>query len=563
MNESSLWIVLQRMRLPFVVILVTYTIAMIGLVMIPGLDAEGNTHYLSIFDAFYFVTYTATTIGFGELPFPFTYYQKIWVSVSIYFVVLGWFYSIGTLISLFQDKLFITEIAVAKFQRSVKHIEDDFVIILGYNETTREIIRRMLAAKMRMVVIEINQERADYLQLEGFVPNVPILVKNAHNPDALEDAGIKLHNCKGIISIFKDNALNLRITLASKLLNPYVNVVVKSTTPQETENLLDAGADIVDNPFLIISYQLQMALNAPSIFKLENWLYRRDTLECKTFSIPDTNIIICGYGRLGSNLYKMLIRNNIDPTIIEIDKMKFDKGVYAGVKNIIHGNADDSLYLETANIREAKLVIIATDNDTTNLSILSTVKKMNSSALIVARENEITDFSIFSQAKIDHLYIPQRILIQKTTNSISHPLSDKLISILPQKDEEWGQKLLVRLIKEIGINPLAFELNIVEEEAHEIYHYLSNPDNILTLETLKSSRRDRTQTNNVVPLLIVREEEELLLPDSDVSVRIDDKIFFACDENAIEDLEYIANNAYEFEYITLGKEKKFFFKSKK
>ena len=561
MNESSLWIILQRMRLPFVVILVTYTVAMTGLLMIPGVDTNGNIYHMSIFDAFYFVTYTATTIGFGELPFPFTHEQKIWVTMSIYFVVLGWFYSIGTLISLFQDKLFISEIAIAQFRRSVKNMKEDFVIILGYNETTREIVRRMLAADMRVVVIEINPERAEYLQLEGFVPTVPILVKNAHNPDALEDAGIKLKNCKGIISLFEDNALNLRITLASKLLNPYINVVVKSTTPEQTENLLDAGADIVDNPFMIMSYQLQMALNAPSILKLERWLYQIDTLESKTFSIPNTNVLICGYGRLGSSLYKMFKRNHVNPTIIEIEKSKFDTAVYAGVENILHGNADDQLYLETAHIREAELVIIATDNDTTNLSILSTVKKMNSSALIVARENEITDFSIFSQAKIDHLYIPERILIQKTTNSISHPLSDRLIGILPNKDEAWGQKLLSKLIKTIGIDPLAFELNLKEKEAYEIYRYLEDADNTLNLGTLKLSRRDRNQTNNVVPLLIVRGEEELLLPDDTLELEINDKILFACDENAIEDLEYIANNAYEFEYIISGKEKSFFFTS--
>ena len=561
MNESSLWLVLQRMRLPFVVILVTYTIAMTGLIAIPGIDDKGNEYYMSIFDAFYFVSFTATTIGLGELPFAFTYYQKIWVTISIYFVVLGWFYSIGTLVSLFQDKLFLSEIAIAKFQRAVRGIPEDFVIILGYNETTREIIRRMLMAKMRVVVIEIDQDKADYLQLESFVPAVPILVKDAHNPDALEYAGIKLANCKGIISLFKDNALNLRITLSSKLLNPHVRVVVKSTTQEETENLIDAGADIVDNPFLIIAYQLQMALKAPSIFKLENWLYQIDTLESKTFSIPNSHIIICGYGRLGSSINKMFARNQIHPTIIEIDKSKFDRAIYAGVENIIHGNADDNLYLETAGARQAKLIIIATDDDTTNLSILSTVKKMNESAIIVARENEITDFSIFSQAKIDQLYIPERILIQKTTNSISNPLSDLLIRVITSKDEQWGADLLQKLILTIGINPIAYELNVTDESSHEIYDYLEDASNVLSLGTLKSSRTDRNTQNNMLPLLIKRGEQEILLPQDTEEILQGDQILFACDREAIDDLEYIANNSYEFEYIITGKEKKFFFRT--
>ncbi len=560
MNDSSLWIILQRMRLPFVVILVTYTIAMIGLILIPGIDNDGNVYYMSIFDAFYFVTYMATTIGFGEIPYPFTHEQKIWVSMSIYLTVLGWFYGIGALVSLLQDKLFISEIAIARFQRSVKNIKEDFVIVLGYNETTSEIIRRMLAAKMRVVVIEKDQAKADYLMLEGFIPNVPVLVKDAHNPKSLEFAGIKSKYCKGIISLFESNILNLRMTLSSKLLNPKVSVVVKATTPEESENLIDAGADIVDNPFKIISYQLEMALKAPSLFKLENWLYKTDTLETKTFSIPSSDILICGYGRLGSNLYSMFIKNGITPTIIEIDEKRVEVAKYDGVKNIIYGSADDHISLEKVDIKNMKLVIIATDNDTTNLSILSTIKKLKSKALVIARENEITDFSIFSHAKIDHLYIPAKILIHKTTNAISNPLSDRLIRVITHKDEKWGQKLLSELVKHIGINPITVELNITKDDAYEIYLHLKKSGNSMKLGLLKLSRRDRNQKNNLIPLFIKRDNAELLLPDDDVELQIDDKILFACDENAKDDLEYVANNSYEFRYIFSGKDKKFFFK---
>ena len=556
MNDSSLWIILQRMRLPFVVITVTYTIAMVGLILIPGIDDQGNAYQVSIFDAFYFVTYTATTIGYGEFPFPFTYEQKIWVSVSIYLTVLGWFYGIGALVSLLQDKLFLSEIAIARFKRSVSNIKEDFIIILGYNETTSEIIKIMIKAKMRVVVIEKDQIRADYLMLEGFIPQVPVLVKDAHNPISLEFAGIKSSNCKGVVSLFESDILNLRITLASKLLNPRVNVVVKSTTDEQTGNLHDVGADIVDNPFLIISYQIQMALNAPSLFKLENWLYETHKLDAKTFSIPDKNIIICGFGRLGKNLYNMFSDNDIFPTVIEIDKLKVEQALHDGVENIILGSAEDKFYLNKANVSDSNLVIVATQNDTTNLSIVSTIKKLNKDAIIIIRENEISDFSIFAHAKIDHIFIPEQILIHKTTNAISNPLSDRLIRLITTKDEQWGQSLLARLVKNININPLKYELNINKEESYEIYNYLLNEKNTLTLETLKSSRRDRKQFNNIIALLVVRDDQDILLPYSDLELKIDDKILFACDENAIDDLEYIANNAYEFHYITTGMEKK-------
>lgn len=557
MNNSSLWIILQRMRLPFTVIAITYAIAMSGLLIIPGVDDAGNSYHLTIFEAFYFVTYTATTIGFGELPYAFTHAQKIWVSASIYITVLGWFYGIGALVSLLQDKLFLSEIALSRFKRSVKNIKEDFVIILGYNETTAEIIKKLLNSNMRVVVVEKEQYRADYLRLEGFVTHVPILVGDVHHTSSLEYAGINSIHCKAIISLFDSGLLNLRVTLASKILNPHVKVAVRSTTLNESENLLDAGADIVENPFSIISYQIQMALKAPSLFKLENWLYKIDTLDTKTFSIPSEKIIICGYGRFGINLYEMLKSNGILPMIIEINQQIVDDAKEHGVVNIMCGNAEDKLCLHNANIEDTNLIVVATNNDTTNLSIVSTVKKMNKKTIIITRENELSDFSIFSHASIDHIFLPSKILIHKTTNAIINPLSDKMIRIITTKDEKWGHYLLYNLMKDININPITFELKINKNSAIEIYNHLKN-ENSLKLEILKRSRRDREQFNNIVPLLIVRDEEDILLPSWDFELNVNDNILFACDENAKEDLEHIVNNIYEFHYIVNGAERSSF-----
>lgn len=204
MKNSSLWIILYKMRLPFIIIIVTYCIAIIGLLSIDGVDNNGNPYSMTIFDAFYFVTYTATTIGFGETPYAFTYAQKLWVSISIYMLVLGWFYGIGTLVSLLQNKLFSQEIAKANFRRQVRNIKEKFIIILGYNQITSEIIKKAIEEEIRPVVIEKDENRASDLILENFTPSVPILVADVQNAKALEDAGITLNNCKAVVCLFED-----------------------------------------------------------------------------------------------------------------------------------------------------------------------------------------------------------------------------------------------------------------------------------------------------------------------------------------------------------------------
>ena len=46
-------------------------------------------------------------------------------------------------------------------------------------------------------------------------------------------------------------------------------------------------------------------------------------------------------------------------------------------------------------------------------------------------------------------------------------------------------------------------------------------------------------------------------------LKIGDKILFACDEHAKDDIEYICQNIYEFHYALTGEEMKVIFKGKK
>lgn len=554
MKNSSLWIILHRMRIPFLVIVVTYTIAITGLLIIDGVDNNGQPYHMTIFDAFYFITYTATTIGFGETPYEFTYPQRLWVSASIYMTVLGWFYGIGTLISLLQDKLFLKEISKTNFIRQVKSIKQRFIIVLGYNYITSEIIKKALDSNIRTVVIEHKQNRANNLILENFTPTVPVLVADAHNSEALEQAGIKSRYCKAVVSLFEDDALNLRVALTSKILNQNISLAVKSTTQNHTENLLDLGVDIVENPFSIIAYQIEMALRAPNLLKIERWIYKIGLLNEPLPKLPHGKYIVCGFGRMGHNIYEVLAKNGIDSAFVEIDASKTKNLTNDEISHLTVGNGDDKTMLINIGIDKAVAIIAGTNNDTVNLSILATAKKINPNIVTIARENEMEDFSIFSNAKIDHIFMPSKILINKTTNALINPLADNFVRLLTRQDETWGQHLVRRLIETIGENPDIFELTINKKEAPQIYEKIYNSKKI-KLSVFKYSLRNRTQNNNIVPLLLERGKEKTILPHWEEELELNDKILFACDKNAADDIEYIAQNIYELHYILTGKEK--------
>lgn len=555
MNNSSLWIVLNRMRTPLLVLIVSYCIAIIGFLFIEGIDDHGKMYQMNIFDAFYAVTYTATTIGFGELPYPFTYAQKIWMSMIVYATVLGWFYSIGTLVTLLKDQLLLAQIAEAKFVKQVKNINQQFLLVLGYNHITSEIIKKANIEGVRTIVIEKDENKINELLLENYTPIVPCLMADVYDPRALEKAGLNSKHCKAVVSLFTNDNLNLRVALTAKLLNNNVRLAIKSTTHSHSEDLRDLGVEIVENPFEIITEQIEMAIRNPYFLVIEKWLYQRENIDSKIFQLPKGKYIVCGFGRMGKKLYDMFTKNGMEVIFIEQDR-KAIRGSSKDMKGcILTGSADEKELLIEAGIKDAVGVIAGTNDDTLNLSILASARKINSNIITIARENEMTGLSVFEHAKIDLVFIPSKVLIDKTTNALISAYSNKFLMLLKeQNDINFVKKLISRMLSKIGNNPFTFGISINDEKAYAIKKAL-NEGSVIKLEIFSKSRVDREKINKIIPLILIRGKTEILLPSWDTELMVGDKILFASDSESMSDAKYIAQNIYEFHYVYYGNEK--------
>lgn len=548
------------MRAPILVLIVSYSIALIGFLLIDGADDKGQVYHMSFFDAFYIVTYTATTIGFGELPYLFTPAQRIWMSMVVYSTVMGWFYSIGTLVTLLKDKLLLAQVAETKFLKQVKNINQHFLIVLGYNHITSEIIKKANKEGVRTVVIERDENKIDQLLLENYTPVVPCLMGDVYDPLALEKAGLHSKYCKAVVSLFADDDLNLRVALTAKFLNKDVKLAIKTTTHSQSEDLKDLGVDVVENPYEIIAEQIDMSLRNPYMLILERWIYGVGKLDDKVLKLPkNSKYIVYGFGKLGRKLYEVLSNNGIE--VVFIKPLNEDISVIP--KDMLHlvkfeGKDEKELLIE-ADIANASAIIARTTSDTLNLSILASARKLNSKIITISRENELNDFSVFNNAKIDMLFIPSKVLIDKTTNALIAPYSNKFLDLIREKnDPEFVQSVVTRIINKIGSNPITFGLTVNKEKSFAIWHSIVNKKRTVTLDVCARSRADCTKRNKILPLILIRNGEPYLLPSWDVEIKLEDKILFASDEEAKNDLRWISKNIYEFFYVYFGREKNMF-----
>jgi len=133
--SATIFLILRRMRAPLITLISIFALSVLGLTLIPGRDDAGEPWRMGFFDAFYFMSYTATTIGFGELPYPFTDAQRLWVMVTIYITVIGWAYAISALLTLLQDQAFHQALALQHFTRKVARLREPFLLIAGYGQT--------------------------------------------------------------------------------------------------------------------------------------------------------------------------------------------------------------------------------------------------------------------------------------------------------------------------------------------------------------------------------------------------------------------------------------------
>jgi len=544
MNDQIFWIVLKRLRAPFLVIIVTFTISILGLILIGGVDDQGKPYHMSFFDAFYFVSYMATTIGFGEAPYTFTYPQRMWVSGIIYMAVIGWFYAIGSIVTLVQDEALRKALNRNRFRKQVKTLGDPFYIMLGYNSVIKEIINRVGIHDYRFVVLDKDESKIDELILENFYPHVPAIAADVTKQYVLKMAGIHRKNCIGIISLFKDDTKNTQVATICQLLNKKIDIIVKGSSPRHLEHFKSMGLKHVQDPFSIVSKRIYYSITAPNIWLLEMWAYGHSLNLRNRDCLPKGRYILCGYGRMGKAIEKGLKKAGVEYIIYDIESKTYEKEN----DTTIFGDKKDTEKLLELGIEHSECIIAATKDDLLNLTLLNKAKKLNSNIFTIARENSLEELTMFQAAKINKIYVLEKILAESTYNYISKPLLDTFVLEVRKQTEEWAQVIVNMLNHVTGMTPDYFELEINLENAYALTLALERGENI-SLAQLRRSRADRKEILPIVFLLLKRGEEIFLVPDSQILVESGDKLLIVAHDEYKEDFEYIVNNLYELDYV--------------
>lgn len=221
---------------------VALIIGTVGYVIIEG---------VSLFDAFYMVAITVSTVGFKE-EFPLSMTGRVW---TLAVIVMGLGAALYTAVASIEYLISLGgERRKHSMERDISRLSGH-VIVCGFGRVGRGTWSALQDRDVPVAVVESDPDRVEAGRSAGAL----VIHGDATHNDVLELAGVD--SAESLIACVADDSDNLVIALSVKALRPELRVICRATEIESERKLRLAGADAVVAPQAVGAERLaQMAI---------------------------------------------------------------------------------------------------------------------------------------------------------------------------------------------------------------------------------------------------------------------------------------------------------------
>jgi len=510
-NTTAIFIVLRKMRRPLLLMLAVMVVAVVGLAAMPGVpQPDGSSGRLGLFEAFYVFSFTATTIGFGEIPHAFSIQQRWWIIASIYMSVIGWAYTIARLMALLQDSAFNSAYAAQSVRRTITHLRQPFTLIVGYGYIGRSVTQALDLLGRRITVLDSQSVAIERLSTDLLSQEVPGVCGDARNPAILGLAGLGHPDCEAVLATTGDEEVNLQIVMTCALLRPELPVIARASSRRIAQAMADFSPTAVINPFDEYGNFLVLSLKKPYSYRLITWLVSPEGTDLPLVDTKNrphlSTWLVLADGQFGEEIANDLTAEGYQATIIDpADEPDMD-GVSA--------------------------VIVGAESDTTNLALAAHLRHSHPDVFIVVRQHSHARLPLLDAFCPDSIFFPPQLITQRAIANLISPYFWGFLTGLMEADDAYAKDLTHRLVERIGQgSPMLMRLTISEVQTPTVVRWIQHRP--LKLEALFRSPSDADEFIAAFPLMVVRDDTVIPVPSEQDEIRLGDQIVIAGTHEAI------------------------------
>ena len=195
-------------------------------------------------DAFYMVTITVFSVGYGEVIPIVGNGMKIYTSVVIVAGCTSLLYVMGGFVQLLTEGEIERMLGLRTLSKEIDQLKSH-TIVCGYGR-----VGKLLACELRdqgepFVIIERSAELVHEAVTDGHL---------AFDGDAVVDETLQaagINRAKVLATVLPDDAINVFITLTARDLNNTINIIARAESPSTERKLIRSGASSVVMPAAI------------------------------------------------------------------------------------------------------------------------------------------------------------------------------------------------------------------------------------------------------------------------------------------------------------------------
>lgn len=260
------------------------------LVMLPILGAAGFMWIegWSFLDSLYMSVITLTTVGFQETH-PLSDSGRVFVMV---FLVVGVGAFLFGVVQVGERLLHIqlSEVLGTRKRLSVIRGLSGHIVVCGCGRMGRALCEQLQRQGNSFVVID--RDRDTLARLNDAHARWPVIVGDATDDRVLEEAGVA--RALGLAAVLSSDADNLYVTISARLLNPELQILVRTTEERNIEKIKRAGANRVVSLYEAGAHKIARLLANPNLDDFVEVLGTRSaTVDLAQFTVGES-AAFCG-----------------------------------------------------------------------------------------------------------------------------------------------------------------------------------------------------------------------------------------------------------------------------